>query len=64
MPDVVSNSTPLIALLSIGKLDILNKLYGKIIIPDAVNCELSAKNREILKDIDFIEIMKIKNIAS
>lgn len=33
---VVSNSNPLIALSRIGKLDILNKLYHKIVIPKAV----------------------------
>jgi predicted nucleic acid-binding protein len=33
---VVSNSSPLINLAAINKLDLLSKLYGEIIIPDAV----------------------------
>ena len=33
---VVSNSTPLIALSQINRLDIIKDLFGSIIIPDAV----------------------------
>ena len=36
MRKVVVNPTPLIALSHVGQLDILKKLYGKIIIPEAV----------------------------
>ncbi len=33
MPKVVSNTTPIIALLKIGKLDLLKDLYQEIYIP-------------------------------
>lgn len=40
MRKVVVNTTPLIALCHVGQFDILKKLYGEIIIPQAVigNC--------------------------
>lgn len=43
MRKVVVNSTPLIALCGIGKLDILQKLYQEILIPAAVFHEVTAK---------------------
>ena len=36
MHKVVANTTPLIALSRVDQLDILKKLYGEIIIPEAV----------------------------
>jgi len=33
---IVSNSSPLIALIRIGQLDLLRQLYSEIIIPEAV----------------------------
>lgn len=44
MRRVIVNSTPLLVLGKIGKLDILRKLYGQIEIPYAVYCEVSLKN--------------------
>lgn len=48
MPDaprprlVISNATPIIALALIGQLDLLQKLYGQVIIPPAVEVEILA----------------------
>lgn len=55
---VVSNSSPLIALSRIGKLDILNKLYHKIVIPKAVEKEiLSDPLKEFsLNKLPWIEV--------
>ena len=39
---VVSNSSPLIALEQIGRVDLLKALLGEILIPDAVASEVSA----------------------
>jgi predicted nucleic acid-binding protein len=39
---VVSNSSPLIALEQIGRLDLLQVLFGEILIPEAVAAEVSA----------------------
>ncbi len=42
---VVSNSSPLITLAKIGKLNILKELFGQIIIPKAVWVEVVEKGR-------------------
>lgn len=38
--EIVSNTEPLIALATIDRLDILNNLFGKVIVPEAVHYEL------------------------
>ncbi len=42
---VVSNSTPLINFAAIRRLDILEKLFGKICVPKAVEMELMVKGK-------------------
>lgn len=42
MPKVIVNSTPIIVLCGIGRLDVLQKLYGEIRIPSAVYQEVTA----------------------
>ena len=42
---VVSDTTPLISLLKIGRLDLLKKLFGEIFIPQAVFNELTVDER-------------------
>ena len=66
MRKVVVNTTPLIALSCVGQLYILKKLYGEIIIPEAVYKELSVKAESICKkevdsSLDWIRVDKIKN---
>jgi predicted nucleic acid-binding protein len=66
MRKVVVNTTPLIALSHIGQLDILKKMYGEILIPNAVYNELSAKPDSICKievenSKDWVRIEEIKN---
>lgn len=62
---VVANTTPLISLASIGKLELLKDIFGEIIIADAVYNEIKAKQgygyNEI--DTDFIRVQSIKGIA-
>ena len=41
--NVVVNTTPIISLAAIGQLNILAKLFGKIIIAEAVYQEIKAK---------------------
>ncbi len=43
MRKVIVNTTPLIALCHVGKLDVLKKLYGEILIPQAVYREIAVK---------------------
>jgi predicted nucleic acid-binding protein len=49
MPDriVVTNSTPVIALSSIYRLELLKNLYGEVIIPQAVHDEVMAKKDSV-----------------
>jgi predicted nucleic acid-binding protein len=66
MHNVVVNTTPLIALSYLGRLDLLKTLYGEIVIPDAVYRELSVKEDSVCKrfvdeSLDWICIKKIKN---
>ena len=66
---VVSDTTPLISLLKIGRLDLLKKLFREIIIPNAVFYELTADRRfklesEQIKCKDFIKVKSVKNSES
>ncbi|MBD5476146.1 MAG: DUF3368 domain-containing protein [Lachnospiraceae bacterium] len=66
MRKVVVNTTPLIALSHVGQLNILKKLYGEIIIPEAVYRELSVKEESVCKktvdsSLDWIRVDTIEN---
>lgn len=65
MRKVIANSTPLIALCRIGGLDILRRLYGKIIIAEAVFREVSRKKdsvcRQIQENMTWIKVCRIQN---
>lgn len=63
---VVSDTTPLISLLKIGRLDLLEKLFGNVLIPQAVYEELTVDERykleaEQLKQKEFITVRTVKN---
>jgi predicted nucleic acid-binding protein len=61
---VISNSTPIIALLRIGRLGILEKLYGAVIIPEAVHEEITVKDASALDGVEWIDVRNIANIAA
>ena len=65
MPRVIVNSTPLIVLSNVNHLDILQKLYNDIYIPQAVYNEVTAKNdsacQQIKNNLNWIHICKIKD---
>lgn len=66
---VVSDTTPLIALLKIERLDLLEKLFGNVLIPQAVYEELTVDERfkleaEQLKQKEFITVRAVKNLDS
>jgi len=44
---VISNTTPIIALSSIGQLELLKKMYGKVYLPQAVYDEIMIKKDSI-----------------
>ena len=66
MRKVVVNTTPLIALSHVSQLDVLKRLYGEIVIPEAVYRELSIKTESICKkavdnSLEWIRIKSINN---
>ena len=62
---VIVNSTPLITLGNIGKLEILRQVYEKIVIPEAVYQEVSKKqdasSNALLSASEWILVESIKD---
>ncbi len=63
---VVSDTTPIISLLKVNRLDLLKKLYGSVLIPRAVFNELTSNNdyqteAEIISQSDFVECHDVRN---
>jgi len=60
--DAVINASPLILLSKIDRLYLLNKVFAKVYIPDAVMKEIQAVDKEQVKlsDIDF-DVLKVAN---
>jgi len=65
MRKIISNTTPILSLLKIDKLDLLKELYGIVIVPFAVYQEIEeGKEKPYYQDLtslDWIEIRNIKN---
>ena len=66
---VVSDTTPIISLLKVHRLELLNALYRKIVVPSAVYQELISnsayeREREEVIHCDFICIGEIQNEES
>ena len=65
MRKIISNTTPILSLLKIGKLSLLKELYEKVIVPTAVYIEIeNGKEKPYYQDltqIDWIEIQEIRN---
>ncbi len=61
---IVSNTTPIISLSSVGKIEILKELFQEIIIPQAVYEEIKAKKTYGYNEVDlsFITVQTIQNI--
>jgi len=68
MHKVISNTTPILSLLKISKLDLLKELYEKVTIPFAVFQEIeNGKEKQYYQDLtllSWIEIAEIKNPES
>jgi predicted nucleic acid-binding protein len=65
MRKVISNTTPILSLLKIDKLNILKELYGNISIPQAVFLEIeTGKDKEFYADLSKIEWIKIEKIRA
>lgn len=63
MRRVIVNSTPLIVLCKIGRLDILKNLYGEIVIPQAVFSEVTAKKDSACRQIREKEWIHVEQIT-
>lgn len=66
---VVSDTTPLISLLKIKRLDLLEQLFGKVLIPQAVFNELTVDERfqleaDQIKQKEYIVIRSVNNAES
>ena len=66
---VVSDTTPLISLLKINQLDLLEKLFGEVLIPEAVFNELTVDERfqleaKVIRQKEFIAVKPVNNLES
>lgn len=66
---VVSDTTPLISLLKIDRIDLLEKLFGQVLIPRAVFDELTLDERfkleaDQIRRKQFIKVKAVKNPES
>jgi uncharacterized protein len=64
--NVVCDSSILIGLAKIGKLDLLREIFSKISVPEEVFCEVVEKGAgkagsERIKDVHWIEIIPVKD---
>ena len=65
---IVSDTTPLMTLLKCNQLELLNKMYGSVLIPSAVYSELTdnplyENEAEIIRDCDFLDVREISDKA-
>lgn len=66
---VVSDTTPLISLLKINRIDLLEKLFGDVLIPQAVFDELTVNERfrleaDEIRQKKFIVVKSVNNPES
>lgn len=60
---IVSDTTPIISLLKINRLDLLEKLFGEVLIPDAVYEELTTDKRFIDEAKQITKASYIKSVS-
>lgn len=66
---VISDTTPIISLMKTNRLNLLKEMFSIVYIPNAVYMELIenknySKEAELIKDCDFIKVIKIENEKS
>ena len=65
MRKVIANTTPLISLADIGCFELLQKLYGEILIPNAVLKEIKSEPaKTMVVNSDFVHVTNIKDYNS
>jgi hypothetical protein len=63
MLNIVSNTTPIISLLKLDRLELLQELYSEISIPTAVHKEIEAgKSKVYYRDLSLSDWINIKEI--
>ncbi len=58
---IVCNSSPIIALTSVNRLDILNELFSDVLIPQAVYDEVFLMKNKATPKADFIKVRQVEN---
>ena len=63
---VVSDTTPLITLMKAEKLDVLHRLFGEVMITEAVFSEVTGNETfkdeaDIIRDSDYVKIVKVQD---
>ena len=66
---IISDTTPIISLIKINRLDLFEKLFGEVLVPEAVFRELTTnitfkKEADIVKSSVFIKTSSIQNRKS
>ena len=66
---VISDTTPIITLIKINRIDLLEKLFGEVFIPEVVFRELTtntafANEAEIVKASSFLKVKTVQNQQS
>ena len=65
MRKTISNTTPILSLLKINKLNLLRELYGKITIPKAVFQEIeNGKEKPYYQNLSLLDWIEIEDIAN
>ncbi len=65
MPEVISNSSPIIHLAKIGRLELLESFFGVVTIPSAVydECVTQGGGREEVKDIENASWLRVEKAS-
>lgn len=66
---VISDTTPIISLLKAGHLDLLNRLFGEVVIPEAVYMELTGNKSfqaeaKTVEQCTFIQVARVRDQKS
>lgn len=63
---VIADTTPIISLMKADKLDLLQKLFGKVMIPEAVFRELTenknfGREAAVIRTCKYIQVVQVRN---
>ena len=66
---VIADTTPIISLLKAHHLELIQRLYGNVLVPKAVYRELTekpvySKETRTIKTLDFLKMVPVENVKS